>query len=198
MSKNSPLHSDLTKKILSNSLKKLMTEKPLSAITVKEITDNCGLHRQTFYYHFDDIYSLVRWMYQNEAINKCASTPGKTNWEEKMLNVFEYVDENKKVCLCTLNSTEREILKDFIREDLEDGVRGVIAEYCEKNLGEGEIDKEYANYLTMFYAYAISGVIEGYIRGEVSGTPAEILENLREVVNDQVTGVTLRFAFGDK
>lgn len=203
MQKNTALHSDITKKMLAVSLKKLMAEKSLNSITVKEITDNCGLHRQTFYYHFEDVYALVRWMYQDEAINKFVLNPEKRSWEEKMLKIFEYVDKNKKVCLCTLNSLEREILKDFIKADLEEGVRGVIMEYGQKifentDIGEPNSSdiKAYVDYLTMFYTYAISGIIEGYIRGEVPGTPQEIINNLKTAVNDQVTGTTLRFAFG--
>ncbi|MDO5844593.1 MAG: TetR/AcrR family transcriptional regulator C-terminal domain-containing protein [Methanocorpusculum sp.] len=205
MVQNTALHSDITKKMLAASLKKLMADKSLNSITVKEITDKCGLHRQTFYYHFEDVYALVRWMYQDEAINKFVLTPEKRSWEEKMLKVFEYVDKNKEVCLCTLNSVEREILKDFIKADLEEGVRGVIMEYGKIIFENKEVDGEntdylkgYADYLTTFYTYAISGFIEGYIRGEVSGTPQEIINNLKTSVNDHVTGTRMRFALGGR
>ena len=52
----------MTKKVLASSLKELMRHKPFSKITVKEIIQNCGVNRNTFYYHFDDIYALLRWM----------------------------------------------------------------------------------------------------------------------------------------
>lgn len=44
--------SQLTKLALENSLKKLLTEKPLNRITISEITNDCGVNRMTFYYHF--------------------------------------------------------------------------------------------------------------------------------------------------
>jgi len=44
-----------TKKALASSLKKLLAEKTLDKITVIDITNDCEVNRQTFYYHFKDI-----------------------------------------------------------------------------------------------------------------------------------------------
>ena len=53
--------SQLTKRALAASLKKLLAQKPLSKITIADITEDCGVSRMTFYYHFQDIYDLVEW-----------------------------------------------------------------------------------------------------------------------------------------
>ena len=57
-----------TKKTLSSSLKKLMAHKPLAKISVTEIITDCGLNRKTFYYHFADIYALLKWTLEQEAV----------------------------------------------------------------------------------------------------------------------------------
>ena len=49
-----------TKKALAAALKELMTKKPLSKITVSDIISVCGVNRKTFYYHFQDIYDLLK------------------------------------------------------------------------------------------------------------------------------------------
>ena len=46
---------------MANSLKELIQEMPFSKITIDKIVTNCGYNRQTFYYHFQDIYDLVEW-----------------------------------------------------------------------------------------------------------------------------------------
>ena len=48
------------KKTLAVSLKRFMEKKPLSKITVSEIIADCGVNRKTFYYHFEDIYALLK------------------------------------------------------------------------------------------------------------------------------------------
>ena len=49
-----------TKKDLAAALKKLMARKPINKITVRELVDECGMNRNSFYYHFDDIYGLFK------------------------------------------------------------------------------------------------------------------------------------------
>lgn len=48
-----------TKKALADSLKDLLRTRPLSKVTIADITEGCGINRMTFYYHFRDIYDLV-------------------------------------------------------------------------------------------------------------------------------------------
>ena len=65
-------HADIslkTKRTLAGSLKKLMEQKSLSRITISELCRDCGLNRKPFYYHFDDIQSLLKWMLEQEAEN---------------------------------------------------------------------------------------------------------------------------------
>ena len=51
--------SEITKRALATSLKKLLSQKELTKISIKDITDDCGIQRQTFYYHFADVYDLM-------------------------------------------------------------------------------------------------------------------------------------------
>ena len=52
--------SQTTKRALEASLKKLLLQKPLNKITINDITEDCGVNRMTFYYHFKDI-STIWW-----------------------------------------------------------------------------------------------------------------------------------------
>nr|WP_231968781.1 TetR family transcriptional regulator [Thermoanaerobacterium sp. RBIITD] len=51
-------NSQITKKVLANALKELMRSKSLNKISIQDIVDRCGLNRQTFYYHFHDIFTI--------------------------------------------------------------------------------------------------------------------------------------------
>lgn len=61
--------SEQTKQELANALKKAMAQKPLEKITIAELAAACNIRRQSFYYHFEDIYDLLRWMFEKEAIS---------------------------------------------------------------------------------------------------------------------------------
>ena len=62
--------SQITKRALEQSLKRLLLQKPLNKITISDITDDCGISRMTFYYHFKDIYDLVEWACLQDAYRR--------------------------------------------------------------------------------------------------------------------------------
>ena len=56
----------LSKEAIINSFKQLMRKKSFDKISISDITNNCYLNRQTFYYHFQDKYELMNYIYYNE------------------------------------------------------------------------------------------------------------------------------------
>ena len=48
-----------TKKAIMDSFLHLLEKKPLDKITVRDIVDDCGINRNTFYYYFQDIYAVL-------------------------------------------------------------------------------------------------------------------------------------------
>ena len=72
--------SEQTKHALAVALKEAMAQKPLDKITIAELTSACNLRRQSFYYHFEDIYDLLRWLFENEAISLLRQQEGALLW----------------------------------------------------------------------------------------------------------------------
>ncbi len=192
MSKETALQSNITKKMLAASLKKLMSEKPLHAITVKEITEKCGMHRQTFYYHFEDVHDLVRWMYEEEAFDLLMRSEEVLCWQDKILQLFGYISANREMCVCTLNSLSRETLKDFFTADLERIVRDVVLAYG-RDLPSSE---GYVEYLTHFYTAAFAGIVESWILGEIDLSPEMIVAYMEQTIADQLNGAVMRYEKG--
>ncbi|MBU5461605.1 TetR/AcrR family transcriptional regulator, partial [Lachnoclostridium sp. MSJ-17] len=59
--------TSLTKDAIKKSFMKLLNSKPIDKITVKEIVEDCGINRNSFYYHFDDIPSLMEEIFSEQA-----------------------------------------------------------------------------------------------------------------------------------
>ncbi|WGS65735.1 TetR family transcriptional regulator [Marinitoga aeolica] len=74
--------SEITKKALSNSLKKLMKEKPLSKITVNDVVNDCGVNRRTLYYYFHDIYELLEWTFITEIKEVIGENKTYKTWQK--------------------------------------------------------------------------------------------------------------------
>ena len=59
--------SNITKRALEDSLKHLLLKKPVNKITINDISEDCGVNRATFYYHFQDIYALIEWSCEEDS-----------------------------------------------------------------------------------------------------------------------------------
>ena len=87
--------SQLTKYALAQSLRKLLKERPLDKITVKDLVEDCGVNRQTFYYHFQDIYDLIAWSL-NTGIDELlkSSDAQNSDLKKQLFRVFSYFEDN--------------------------------------------------------------------------------------------------------
>lgn len=106
--------SEITKRAFASSLKKMLAKKPLEKIRIIDITEYCGVNRQTFYYHFKDIYDLLEWIFANEVVKKIEKETTIKNWQENFKYVLDYMLENKKFIIKTYNSLSRKTLLDFL------------------------------------------------------------------------------------
>ena len=81
--------NQLTKDAIAKALTDLLQERPIEKITIKDITDRCGINRQTFYYHFSDIYDLMEWTLDKE-LRKALGTReiSHTDWKEYVRKIF--------------------------------------------------------------------------------------------------------------
>ena len=65
------------------------------------MASRAGINRQTFYYHFKDIYDLIGWIYQTEALEAVEGYVMLDAWQQGMLRFLEYIRENRSFCLRT-------------------------------------------------------------------------------------------------
>ena len=73
-----------------------MCHTPVDAITVRQITENCGLTRQTFYRNFMDKFDLINWYFDKLLIKSFEYMgQGKTVQEGLQLK-FSYIGEEKE------------------------------------------------------------------------------------------------------
>ncbi|MDO4481136.1 MAG: TetR/AcrR family transcriptional regulator C-terminal domain-containing protein [Bacillota bacterium] len=184
-----------TKRQLTESLKKLMALKPLNKISIREICECCGVNRQTFYYHFEDIYDQVKWMFRDEIITVLKDFSYSRQWKEGLLILFKYIADNRAVCLCALNSLGHEHMKRFFADDISTIVHNAII-YFSENLPEHVSVEEYENFLIKYYSAAIMGVLENWLLGEIDESPEQMTLYICTIIENQFYGTAARNSSG--
>ncbi len=146
-----------TKRKLAECLKSKMKEKSFAKITVSELVKETNINRKTFYYHFDDIYSLFKWMLEEEAINIVRHFDLLVDSEEAIIFVMNYVEENEHIINCAFDSMGRDALHRFFFSDFNDIVASLIQTEEKKN--NLKLDPTYKEFLVHFYTSAIGGIL---------------------------------------
>ena len=113
-------------------------------------------------------------------------------WQDGLLQLFQYLQENREVCLCALHSVSREHLKRFFRDDINAVIQNNIKNLAAQ-LNYPASDQE-INLLTKFYVSALAGITEDWLLGEIQETPEELIRFTDQLLQSHVMGATLRLA----
>ena len=175
--------SQMTKRALVQSLKELLTEKPLDKITVTDLTEHCGVNRMTFYYHFKDIYDLVEWACVESAARALAGQKTYDTWQQGLLQIFEAVQENKVFILNVYRSISREQVENYLYKLTYQLMIGVVEEKAAGMTVRPE-DKEF---IANFYKYAFVGLTLEWVRTGMKTAPADLVERVSTLIHGDIT-----------
>ena len=161
-----------TKEMLAESLMKLLARRTLDKITIQDIVDDCGYNRQTFYYHFHDIYDLIDWIFAaqtQELIEKCRACGSLDVGVEA---VIAYMRENRRLILNILRSVNGEKLLD----NLYRSAQSIVLSALENHPGVQELSAEYRELVAEGFKYALAGLLIDWMR---AGIPEDRVNKVR-------------------
>ncbi len=161
-----------TRRLLAVSLKKFMAKKPFDKITVSEILEDCEIARPTFYYHFQDIYALLEWTFDTEAIELLKKSKDYMTWDEGLLLMLQYIKDNEKVCLCAYNSLGWRVLERMISKD----TIPLMRQFVEQLAVNTSAKPDHIAFITEFYATALVGCYAKWLSGGMKQTPEEMID----------------------
>jgi probable dihydroxyacetone kinase regulator len=107
--------SNITKRALAAALKELMEAKPFSKISVSDICEACDMNRKSFYYHFQDKYDLVNWIYYTECVTALKEKGYHTGWE-LLDDLCAYFYDNRSFYRKTLTVEGQNSFTEYFRD----------------------------------------------------------------------------------
>ena len=182
--------SQVTKRALEASLKKLLLERPLDKITVTDIAEDCGINRMTFYYHFRDIYDLVEWACIEDASKALQGKKTYETWQEGLLQIFEAVQENKPFILNAYRCISREQMERFLYQLTYGLIRGVVEEQSQGTA----ITEEDKSFIAEFYKYSFVGVMLDWIRRGMTANPRALTEKISAAMRGSIANAIRNFS----
>ncbi|WP_139905444.1 TetR-like C-terminal domain-containing protein [Clostridium thermarum] len=168
-----------TKKLLLQGLTKLMSEKKISNITVKELTDLVDVNRSTFYLYYRDIYDMVEQieteMFNDftEAFNRFSKeTATYENLISFFTYVFEFVQDNAEMCKILLgHDGDYSFVQKF---------KQAITE--SKPLLDDSLSKIKIHFLRPFIVGGCIGIIQQWLADDMTVSPKEMAMIVTELI----------------
>lgn len=102
------------KQAMRMSLLRLLNEKPYQQITVKEIVEDCGLNRNTFYYHFHDLNELLETTMDDRVQRIVRAHPTLASVEACFDALVDFVLENRQAILHLYHSEQRPMMERYL------------------------------------------------------------------------------------
>ena len=181
--------SQVTKYAIEASLKELLLQKPLDKITISDITEDCGISRMTFYYHFKDIYDLVEWICLEESRRALEDKKTYDTWQQGFLQILEAVRDNKPFILNVYHSVSREQIELYLYKLTYDLLINVVEE---KSQGMS-IRPEDKQFIADFYKYAFVGLTLDWVRHDMKEDPQVMIDHLTKLVTGNITTALERY-----
>ena len=181
--------SQITKRALEQLLKNLLQQKPLSKITISDITEDCGISRMTFYYHFKDIYDLVEWACAEDAARALQNKKTYDTWQQGFVQIFHAVRENKVFVMNVYRCVNREQVEKYLVPLTDQLIMGVITERA-AGMTVREADQQF---IAQVYSYAFVGIMLDWIRDDMRADPEELVNRLAMVIHGGITQALERF-----
>ncbi len=130
---------NFTKKAIKETFIELLDERPLNKITVKDIVEACGINRNSFYYHYQDLPALLEEITAERVQALISAHPTIGSIEDSFDAALDFVLDHKRAVLHIYNSVSRDVFERYLMEVC----RYVVETYAETAFaGQGPAEKE--------------------------------------------------------
>lgn len=172
--------ANFTKQAIKSSFMKLLNQQPLSKISVRDIVEDCGINRNSFYYHFQDIPSLIEEIIKEDADRIIEQHPTVNSLLECINIMFRYALENKKAVLHIYNSANRDIYEKSMMKLCE----YVVTKYLETVFGKDPESEKARASAIIFFKCELFGLSFEWIEKGMKEDAIEEIYSLADLCRD--------------
>lgn len=161
-----------TERAIMRTFLELLNQYPLDKITVKDIVTACSISRNTFYYHYQDIYDLLGATF--DAVAERVLQEDATTWQESLRSCTRFALENRRAVYHVYRSAYREQLERYLYRVTEERMDHLIRHLT----ADMPIPEEDIHYLTLFYKCAITGILLEWLNADMKGDVDHLISRM--------------------
>lgn len=155
-------NNSITKEAIANGLKDLLMVRTLAKISVKDITDYCNISRNTFYYHFQDKYELINWIFYTDMLKNVNSFDDPRKVVDSFVNVCKCLYTNRKFYLACFQYVGQNSLYEYLY-DFYYKLWEINIDICYSEAGV-KLTEEESRLMASMKTHSLIGIISDWIR----------------------------------
>lgn len=171
-----------TRTAIIRAFLQLLEERPLSKITVKDIVDVCGINRNTFYYHFEDIPALIEAISKEEFDQLVEKHARVDSMEDCLMIAVDEILHKRRIVLHLYNSNNR----DLYERELMNICQYVVETFLDSKITGQRIDPEDREILIRSYRCWCFGLLMDWISTGLKEDVKPMLRRLCELRDSAV------------
>ncbi len=153
-----------TKNAIKESFLKLLDQRPLNQITVKNIVEDCGINRNSFYYHFEDIPALINEIITERADAIIAQYGAVDTLEQCLEAAIQFALEHRRAILHMYRSVSRDTVEEYLMRIC----RYTVERYIQSAVGDVPVRAEDREILVRFCQCECFGQAVAWLAGGMS------------------------------
>ena len=169
--------AQLTKAAIMDTFVRLLGQTPMDQITVQAITAECGISRNTFYYHYSDIYALLKAVLQRDMDTLLVRRRPGEHASEGLRRLIEYISTRQRMVQHIYSAVGHATMEDYLIETTEDLFMGYIRDTAE-GLSPSEED---LRFMCSSFQFMLIGILLGWIRRGMKGDLADLLDRAQRL-----------------
>ena len=171
----------ITKRAIADAFRKLLEQRSIEKITVKDIVNECGLNRQTFYYHFYDIYDLMEWMINEARYDYEKRHPVEAGQrQERMMRLFEFFRSRRKLILNGYDHAKRVNYETMVMNVIYPAVDEMLRQ-CPVS---AEVPEEKIGFLCKAISWVLLGIVFEWVEDGMLDTDMEELRDYFRLIDN--------------
>lgn len=173
---------NFTKQAIQETFLRLLDEKPLSQISVRSIVDECGINRNTFYYHYEDIPALLREIVVSQADRLIREHSTIESLDDCLEVVTRTIRENRRVMYHIYNSLSRDVFEDYLMRICDYTVTGHLRVLASRRC----VSEEDLRILSRFLRDVCFGMYIDWVRTGIKDDFTADLSRFRQMIKSAI------------
>lgn len=171
-----------TKSVISREFLELLSERPFDKISVRDITERCGISRNTFYYYYQDIYALVEEILNAEIEKVSTKVEDYDSWQKAFLDATAFARTHRKAVFHIYNSANRGLLESYYHRT----ILPAMLRYVRREAQGLDVAERSILALAQFYTAALTGLSAEWLNDGMKEDPAAFLDDLSPLLDGNI------------